>query len=230
MTLILWLLCFSSSIEPLIFALFQWGWSRQTLCPSAHLCHNVEPLVVHQSTSLPPDGFYCHWFLFVLHFGHWDIGSLPVWTESVWYLWIHVVMWTSSWAAGVDVWHAGHPSVWWMWCYRSTKDLHRPIQAAPFQAGISRLWMGLWCIHVPPGRLLSANRKEGTSERRAAGWPASARCCCCRCRRRCWLPHCIGCWGFVWLHWVRLHHPQAGLCITAAAAAVRVQRGLVYVK
>lgn len=59
--------------------------------------------------------------------------------------------------------HAGCLSVWWMWCYRSTKDICCPIQQG-IQARISSLWMGLWCI-CASGCLISANRKG------ANGWP-----------------------------------------------------------
>lgn len=43
--------------------------------------------------------------------------------------------------------HAGRLSVWWMWCYRSTKDLCCPIQQG-IQDRISSMWRGLWCICV----------------------------------------------------------------------------------
>lgn len=59
--------------------------------------------------------------------------------------------------------HAGRLSVWWMWCYRSTKDLCCPIQQG-IQAGISSLRRGLWCICVSRC-LISANRKG------LNGWP-----------------------------------------------------------
>lgn len=59
--------------------------------------------------------------------------------------------------------HAGRLSVWWMWCYRSTKDLCCPIQQG-IQDRISSPWRGLWCI-CASGCLISANRKGSN------GWP-----------------------------------------------------------
>lgn len=59
--------------------------------------------------------------------------------------------------------HAGRLSVWWMWCYRSTKDLCCPIQQG-IQGRISSLWRGLWCI-CASACLISANRKG------LNGWP-----------------------------------------------------------
>lgn len=59
--------------------------------------------------------------------------------------------------------HAGRLSVWWMWCYRSTKDLCCPIQRG-IQDRISSMWRGLWCI-CASGCLNSANRKG------LNGWP-----------------------------------------------------------
>lgn len=52
---------------------------------------------------------------------------------------------------------SGHLSVWWIRCYRSTKDLCCPIQQG-IQARISSPWKGLWCI-CASGCLISANRK-----------------------------------------------------------------------
>lgn len=95
--------------------------------------------------------------------------------------------------------HAGRLSVWWMWCYRSTKDFCCPIQLG-IQAGISRLWMGLWCI-CAPGCLISANRKGRSGRPQLSAdslivWGAV-------------------CWGRLCVPaWVCLPHPRADLSIT----------------
>lgn len=97
---------------------------------------------------LPPMLFSCDWFKYGVIWGS-ICTIVPNWSNM---------------SMSVPGRRADRLSVWWMWCYRSTKALCCPIQQG-IQAGISRLCVGASDAYMP---LAASSLQTGKARRLAS--------------------------------------------------------------